>query len=232
MAFDYIDFIVASSIFLIFVVFLFNQVLNYISNYRNVVETSELKEIASIIFNSFFTDKGLPENWEEQSFVPSKIGLIDNFYLTIINVTDLSGSLRENITINGSINFDPDCNKNIWNNTLKLYDSENSEIPFQLYNQSFCEGSGLKKGEIVFNLTLLPHESKIFFLYFSSEKNVVPQNYSLDFPVDEVNYTFEVFPVQEFQAISIDKLMGLRNLSYEEVIQTIPKGYNFRVEIS
>jgi hypothetical protein len=54
----------------------------------------------------------------------------------------------------------------------------------------------------------------------------------LDFPVDEVNYTFEVFPVQEFQAISIDKLMGLRNLSYEEVIQTIPKGYNFRVEIS
>jgi len=232
MAFSYIDFAIASSIFLIFIVLLFNQILGYVSNYRNVVETVGLKEGASIIFNSLFGDKGLPNNWEEENYSPVKIGLIDDFYLAIINVTDLSGNLRENIAINGSIDFDSDCSKKIWSNTVRLYNSENSEIPFKLYNQSFCEDLSLKRADIVFNLTLPAHESKIFFLYFSSEKNVVLPEYSLDFPENVGNYTFQVFPVQEFQAISVDKLIRLRNLSYEEIVQTIPKGYNFRVEIS
>jgi hypothetical protein len=232
MAFSYIDFAIASSIFLIFIVLLFNQVLSYISNYKNVVETAELKEGASIIFSSLFGDKGLPSNWEEENYSPIKIGLIDDFYLVIINVTDSSGSSRENITINGSIDFDSDCSKNIWNNTVRLYNSENLEVPFKLYNQSFCEGLSLKKSDIVFNVTLSSNESKIFFLYFSSEKNVIPPSYFLDFPENAENYTFQVSPVQEFQAISVDKLIRLRNLSYEEIAQTIPKGYNFRVEIS
>jgi hypothetical protein len=232
MAFSYVDFVVASSIFLIFIILLFNQVLNYISNYRNIAETSELREMASILFNTFFTDKGLPSNWEEQNSAPAKIGLMNYLYVIVINVSDVSGNPRENIAINGSVDFDASCSRNVLNNTLRLYNSSNSQIPFQLYNQSFCEDGKLKRGEIVFNLTLLPNESKFFFLYFSSEKDVAPPNYFLDFPVNETNYTFQVFPIQELQAISISKLKGLRNLSYEELLQTIPKGYNFRVEIS
>jgi hypothetical protein len=231
MAFSYIDFIVASGVFLIFITILFNQVGNYVSNYKNIAETSELREVASILFNTFFTGKGLPSDWENQNSTPFKIGLINDLFLIVINVSETSGNQRNNITINGSIEFDPSCSKGVLNNTIRLYDSSNTQVPFQLYNQSFCESGSLRRSEVVFNLTLLPNESKFFFLYFSSEKEIVPPNYFLEFP-NETNYTFQVFPVQEFHGISVGKLIQLRNLSYEEVIQTLPKGYNFRVEIS
>jgi hypothetical protein len=118
------------------------------------------------------------------------------------------------------------------NNTVRLYNSSNQEIPFQLYNQSFCGSRYLKTGEIVFNLTLAAYQSKFFYVYFSPEKNVTAANYPPFVFPNETNYTFQTFPVEELQTISIDRMKALRNLDYNEVIQSLVKGYNFKVEIS
>jgi len=232
MAISHIDFAIATGLFLVFIGMLFGYVVSYLVDYRSMAETSELRGVASDLFNAFFTGKGVPGSWEEQGLTPVKIGLMDKLYLIVINVSETNGSYRNNIEINGTIDFDSSCERKVLNTTARLYNSSNSQIPFQLYNQTFCDGSYLKRSDIVFNLSLEPYESELFFLYFSSQKSVEAPNYSLDFPVNETNYSFQTFPIQELQAISVDKLKALRNLSYEEVLQTIPKGYEFRVEIS
>jgi hypothetical protein len=232
MAISHIDFAIATGLFLVFIGMLFGYVVSYLVDYRSMAETSELRGVASDLFNAFFIGKGVPGSWEEQGLTPLKIGLMDKLYLIVINVSETNGSYRNNIEINGTIDFDSSCERKVLNTTARLYNSSNSQIPFQLYNQTFCDGSYLKRSDIVFNLSLEPYESELFFLYFSSQKSVEAPNYSLDFPVNETNYSFQTFPIQELQAISVDKLKALRNLSYEEVLQTIPKGYEFRVEIS
>ncbi|MEM5766047.1 MAG: hypothetical protein QW423_00135 [Candidatus Aenigmatarchaeota archaeon] len=231
MAISHVDFAIAAGIFFVFIGILFGYVISYLINYRGIAENSEVRSIASDLFNIFFTDEGVPSNWEESNLAPVKIGLMGKLYMMVINVTETNGSYRNNITINGSVEFDSSCVRGITNSSVRLYNSNNSQIPFQLYNQSFCEGF-LKKGEIAFNLSLEPYQSEFFFLYFSSEKNILPPNYSVEFPVNASNYTFQTYPIQEFQIISVDKLLALRNLSYIGAIQTIPKGYEFKVEIS
>lgn len=228
MGFTQVDFVIAFGIFMIFTVFLLNYVTSYLTNYRSLTETSEMREVASSLFNTFFTGKGIPSDWEKKGINPVKLGLMDYLYLIIINVTETNGTYRENIVINGSVDFDPSCEKNILNNTVRLY-FEDELIPFQLYNQTFCNDS-LKRADIVFNLTLQPYESKFFFLYFSSQESVIPPNYSVQFPQEAKNYTFETYPIQEMQMISVDKLKVLRNLDYEILLQTLPRS-NFRVEI-
>ncbi|MEM5879509.1 MAG: hypothetical protein QXU74_03395 [Candidatus Aenigmatarchaeota archaeon] len=232
MAFSHIDFAIATGVFLIFVGILFGYVVSYLVNYRNIAEASDLRGMASDLFNTFFIGRGIPNNWEDLGFTPVKIGLMNNLYRVFINVTEKNGTQRNNITINGSVYFDSSCSRKVLNNTLRLYNLSNQEVPFQLYNQTFCGGGYLKTGEIVFNVSLQPYQSQFFLLYFSSEKSVVPPNYSLAFPVNETNYSFQTSPVQEFQMISVDKFKALKSLDYGEVLQTIPKGYVFEVEIS
>jgi len=232
MAVSHIDFAIATGLFLVFIGILFGYVVSYLVNYRNMAETSELRGVASDLFNTFFTGKGVPSNWEEQGLTPVKIGLMDKLYLIVINVTEKDGSYRDNVVINGTIDYDSSCSRNVLNNTVRLYNSSNFQIPFKLYNQTFCDGSYLKRADIVFNVSLEPYQSEFFFLYFSSQKSIEAPNYSLDFPLVEINYSFQTFPVQELQMIAVDKLKALRNLSYEEVLQTVPKGYEFGVEIS
>ncbi|MEM5773138.1 MAG: hypothetical protein QXL86_02835 [Candidatus Aenigmatarchaeota archaeon] len=231
MAFSHVDFAIAVGVFLVFLGFLFGYLVSYLVNYRNLAETAELREIASNLFNTFFIGKGVPSNWENQDVPPVKVGLMDNLYLIVINVTEADGSSRNNIVINGSVEFDEKCERNVLNKTLILYDSNNEKIPFQLYNQTFCGSNFLKKGDLVFNLNLEPYQSKFFFLYFSSEESVLAESYSIEFPSNEYNYTFNTFPVQEIQMISVDKIKALRNLNYGSLLQTIPKDYSFRVEV-
>lgn len=232
MAISHIDFAIATGLFFLFIGILFSYVVSYLVNYRNMAETSELRNVASDLFNTFFTGQGIPSNWEEGGLTPVKVGLVDRLYMIVINVTEKNGSHRNNIAINGSIWFDPSCVRNVLNNTVRLYNSSNLQVPFQLYNQTFCGGKYLRRADVVLNISLEPYQSKFFFLYFSSGKSIEFSNYSLSFPVNVSNYTFQTFPTQELQAISVEKLKALRNSSYAEVLQTIPKGYGFKVEIS
>jgi len=232
MAFSHVDFAIAAGVFLVFVGILFGYITNYLTNYQNMAITSELRGVASDLFNIFFTGKGVPSNWNEQSFMPVKIGLMNTLYRTAINITDTSGTPRTNIAINGTIIFDSSCSRNILSNTVKLYDSNNTQVPFQLYNQSFCSGSYLMTGEIVFNLTLVASQTKIFYVYFSPEKNVTSASYSVAFPVNTVDYIFQNFPIEELQTISIDRMKALRKLNFADVTQSLVQGYTFRVEVS
>lgn len=228
MPFSYIDFIVASGIFLIFFFLVLNSIMNYVNVYTNKIKISELKKIAFMLFKTLFSSPGIPTNWEENLEVET-VGLMDKLYLITINVTSLEEN-PETITINQTLQFDPNCERRIRDNTLRLYNSS-ALLPFQLYNKSSCEDGYLKAGEIVFESHFSPSETKIFTLYFSSQKSIIPPNYSVEFPSFFKNFTSQVFPAQEIEMISVDKLKGLRELDYEEFLQNLSKEINLRVEI-
>ncbi|MEM5836480.1 MAG: hypothetical protein QW451_01035 [Candidatus Aenigmatarchaeota archaeon] len=225
---SYVEFAIASGIFLIFISLILSSVAKHISFYSDELKISELKKTALTLFKILFSSQGIPKNWEENLEVET-VGLTSKLYSISINVTSLEEN-SEIIVVNGTLNFDPNCERRIRNNTLRLYNSSNL-LPFKLYNQSFCEGIYLKAGEIVFESHFLPFETKIFTLYFSSEKSVILPNYSVEFPSSLKNYTFQASPIQEIEMISVDKLKGLRELNYEEFLQNFSKGFGLRVEI-
>jgi hypothetical protein len=230
MPISHIDFAIATSLFLLFVGILFSYIVSYFLNYSNIAKASELRGVAFDLFNTFFTGKGVPANWTEQSFTPVKVGLMNDLYMIAINVTETSGSPKD--IVNGTVTFDSTCSKNILNSTVILYNSSNLQIPFQLWNQTFCaDGVYLNSSDIVFNASLVANQQKFFFLYFSSERNVSAATYSVAFD-NTSGYTFQTFPVKEMQMISVDRFKALRNLNYDEVVQTISKGYKFKVEVS
>lgn len=228
MPFSYIDFAIASGIFLIFISFLLGKITDYLNMYINKFKISELRLISFTIFKILFGSPGTPSNWEE-TLEFENVGLMNKLYSIAINVTSME-EIPLDLLINGTLQFDPNCERKIRNNTLRLYNSS-SLVPFQLYNQTFCENGYLKSGEIVFESYFLPSETKVFTLYFSSEKNIAPPNYSVEFPSSPQNYIFQAYPIQEFEMISVDKLIGLRKLKYEEVVGNLSKGFGLRVEI-
>jgi len=226
-----IDFAVAVGLFLISIAVLIFFLVSYVSNYFNFTAISELRSISFSFFNTLFGSKGVPEKWESYEYTPVKVGLITDLYRLPIVINETNGTARINYTINVSIDFDPSCLNKTWNSTVRVYDENGTEIPSQLFNQAFCSEYFVKKADVVFNLTINPYESKKYFVYYSPQKHILPSNYSFTFPTAE-NYTVVIYPEEKLASISVDKLKGLRNLSYEEVVQTLGSKYNFYVEVS
>jgi hypothetical protein len=223
-----IDFAVATGLFILFWGVLIVGTMNYLENYRNLATSSEMRTIAWNVYNALFASKGVPTNWQDYRYTPVKIGLITDLYRATINITETNGTSRGTITVNATINFDSGCERNIKENTVRLYDSDITEVQFQLYNQTYCGASYLKAADLAFALALSANQAKFFYVYFSSEKYVTAAGYSVSFQ-NTTNYTANVYPIEELKMVSGDKLRGLRNLTVSEVMRTV--GYNFRVEV-
>jgi len=228
---SYIDLAISFGIFVLFVVLVISQVSNYIKSYTGMATTNELRGIAVNIFNSLFSGKGLPSNWEEKNFTPVQIGLISDLYEIPLVVNETNGTNRVNISINATVNFDTLCENKSWEYTVVLYDENNNQVPLTLYNQSYCNSHYLNHSDIVFNLTLNAYQSKTFFLYFSPDRTINATHFSLPYP-NETNYTVTIYPQVKLETISVEKLLALRRLIYNNVKQTLGVNYNFYLEIS
>jgi hypothetical protein len=204
---------------------------NSFTNYTGIQTTSEMRTVAFDVHNALFGGKGLPTNWEDNNYPPRVLGLTTDLYRMPIFLTETNNTARLNESINVSINFDLDCTKRAWNNTVRVYDSSNVLIPVTLYNQTFCSGQFLKTADIVFNTTLNGLQSKTFFVYFSDDKNVTGSTFSLSFN-GTLNVTSKSFPEIKVPAISTAKLRALRNLNYDDVIQVLGGSYKIYVETS
>ena len=223
-----IDFAVATGLFIIFWGVLIVATMNYLDAYKNLGVSSEMRTIAWNVYNALFASKGIPTNWQDYSYTPVKIGLITDLYRATVNITETNGTNRGTINVNATINFDIDCERNIKENTVRLYDSDMNEVQFQLYNQTYCSAVYLQAADMSFPVTLSASQTKFFYSYFSAEKYVTAAGYSVSFQ-NTTNYTASVYPIEELKMVSGDRLKGLRNLSISEVMQTV--GYNFRLEV-
>lgn len=228
-----IDFAVAVGLFFTFIAILMVYVLNYIGSYTGVASTSEMRTVAYNIYKALFGSGGIPENWENQNYTPVQIGLVADLYKIPIKIAESNGTARDNITINISVSFDRYCTNKTWNDSVRVYDPGNVQLPVQLYNQTLCSGSGqfLNTSDVVINMSLVAYEEKYVFVYFSPDRTILPANYSLAYPINLTNITAYAYPEEKFTMVSPSKLAALRSLSYEEVLRTVGRDYKFRVEV-
>lgn len=226
-----IDFAIAVGAFIIFFAILLLLLSNFFGGYSGQLLNSELRTVGNDFFTSFFGSKGNPTNWEDYNISPARLGLITDMFRSPMKINEVNNTARNNISVNVTINFDSACAKKAWNNTVRLYDINNILIPIQLYNQTFCSGQFLNHSDVVFNATFLANQSKTFFIYYSDDKNVSGSAYSLPF-TGALNMTGTIYPEDKLHAISIAKMRSLKNLTYNELIQSVGRDYGFNIEIS
>jgi hypothetical protein len=206
-----IDFTVAVGIFIIIIGLSLAFVLNYLTKYSQYSKINNLKAIAYNLF------------------VPLKLNLTTELYKLPIKITEINGNERIDTIINLSLSFDEKCEKKAWNSTVRVYEDD-KEVEFSLYNQTFCEEKYLKYSDLVLKSNFSAYQTKIFFVYFSEEKEVEEPNYSIPYE-ENSGFKVEIFPLQETKILSIGKLKKLRNISYEDLIKNFGN-YNFYLEIS
>lgn len=226
-----IDFAIAVGLFFTFIAVLITFLINYLTNYLGVSSTSELRTTAYNIYISLFTGRGVPKNWTEGGDTPLKVGISTDMYRIPVVVGENSSTNRGVVDLNLSLIFDVTCEKKAWNNTVRMINASNYEIPIQLYNQTFCSQQFLKTADMVFNNSFNAAENKNFSIYFSNDKNITAPNYTITFPTF-LNFTFTIYPEEKLQAVSAERLRGLRRLNYSDVLDTISKDYYFNLEIS
>lgn len=226
-----IDFVISAGIFIVFIATILILLTSSFVSYSGIQTTSEMRTVAFDAHNSLFGGKGLPTNWEDNNFPPLVLGLTTDLYRMPIIITEANNTARTNVSINATVTFDLSCVKRAWNNTIRVYDTNNVLIPVTLYNQTFCSGQFLNSSDIVFNSSLLALQSKTFFVYFSDDKNVTGSNYTLAF-TGALNVTGKTLPEIKIPAVSTAKLRALRNLKYTDYLQLLGGSYNIYVEVS
>jgi len=224
-----IDFAIAVGLFFMILAFLLKLVFNQVSTTLSLSYTSDLQTKAYDFFNAL--QSGIPSNWEEFNRPPVRIGIISDIYRIPIVVMEKNSTDRNNVTINLTVDLDNNCINRAWNNTVRVYDQNATEITSSLFNQTFCTSGYLNKTDLVLNLSLNANQNRTFFIYFSPDKNISAPSYSLSFPDDAINYSILIFPEDKLSAVSVQKLLALRKLNYDDVIQTFFTGYKFNLEI-
>ena len=170
---NYIDFAIASSIFLIFfgTALIFST--NYFSNLSSLTKTSEFRSVSENFFKIFFETKGVPENWDENYPIsPVKIGLMEDLYKITILLEETSGYNRTNELISRHIVFDENCENKTWNNTIRVFDEDYNEFVYKSSDETFCSSQYLKEANITWEVNISANQYKKFFIYHSPDNGV------------------------------------------------------------
>jgi len=176
---NYIDFAIASSIFIIFFATALMFSANYFSNLSSLTKTSEFRSISENFFRIFFESKGVPENWEDYSNTPVKIGLVEDLYLMSILVKETNGSSRTNEPVTAQIVFDENCENNSWNNSVRMYDDNWNQINLETSNTTFCTNSQyLNQTNITWNVNISANQNKKYYLYYSPDNGITNPIYA------------------------------------------------------
>jgi len=197
---NYIDFAIAISIFLFFFTMVLILSTNYFSSAASLSRISELRSISEGLFKLFFGSEGVPEDWEnDPGLNPVQLGLMGDLYRDSVLVKENSGYDRTNELVSIDLIFDENCENKSWNNSVRVFDDDGNEIPFKISNESFCSNQFLKQAKVVWEANLTANQNKKFYVYYSSDDNILASNYTNTFStvaywsLDEGsgNYTFD-----------------------------------------
>ncbi len=183
-AFNQIDFAIAFFIMFMVVSFSMTYISNYFSRQTPPV-SDDMKNVMNYMKRLFFDSKGIPEDWETMNTTPVRIGLQDTTNRIPIILKDNSGVNKTNEEIDIYLALDEQCRYNVYNNSIRLYDSFFNETNFTFYNATYCSGNYLKEANIQFLINLTGNSSKTYYLYYSN-KTEPWKNYTLNLYEDSL----------------------------------------------
>lgn len=182
-----VDLPISLAIFLIFLVFTIVFVLNYFADMPSLSKVRELRTKAEDLYDSMFKSKGLPENWESSGSVPAMPGVMTYLKKVPVTIEETAGINRTNEPIVVNTTTDEDCTNSTWNNTVRVYDSNMTEVASNITEQSFCSGQFLKNTNVTFNVNISANEKKKFEIYYSDDTGIVASNNTIVYNTNSWN---------------------------------------------
>lgn len=223
-----IHFSVAIVIFLLLVTFVLREYVSFVNEEESKKQSIGIKLSAIQILRKILS-LGIPIDWDANNV--KQVGISEYIYRKAVIITEASGEDRGYILINiTDFSLDEDCSKKILNNTVRVYSYE-EEIPFILFNQTFCEGGYLKNATIILNTSFSAYQSKTFFVYFSSDPDIISSAYSLPFSTT-TGFNITVYPAEKMFGLSVKKLRELRELNYTDAVNSLLAGNEIYLEVS
>jgi len=178
---SYVDMAVGTGFFLFFLAIVIMLSIQHFVTSPAAVRIEEYRDVAVRLFNDFFGTEGAPSDWEDTGETPSKLGLISTIYKIPITVEERNGSARANEPVAAALAFDEDCNGRAWNTTIRLYNAELNETPYELVGQVPCSGNMVNESYIRFNANVSQSEKRIYYLFYTNDSAVAAPSYSMTY---------------------------------------------------
>ena len=219
------DWLVAVAVFLpllAYSVYTANQQLSTNVN----MQTYEVKVNVLDYWHQLFETFGQPSDWSKNYW--ESIGLMQPLYLLRIKVTEPVGISRVLEPVDIHVVFDPSCEGRTLESTIRVY-YQGEQIPYSLYNITYCSSNRLKEGNLVFLVNISANETKLYSLYFSNETEVSATNYTSDLSYGsylqnskiKLNLTGEVSDVYDENNVNLLSGRRLGLMQYNATTGTI-----------
>ncbi len=186
---SWIDVIIATSVFAVFVTLSLNYFLQGIDTKVWIAKLIRLEGSLSDYAKTLFESEGIPPNWTSDDFV--KVGLLEKVYRIPIVVKNTLPMNLSNEVIDLKVSIDDGCELIARNSSLRLVDEDLNEIEFGVYNATYCSGSFLKEVSLVILLNISAGEVKELYLYFSPNEKIPPANFSTNLTFNESTNTLQ-----------------------------------------
>jgi hypothetical protein len=176
---NYIDFTIAVSLFLFFFVAVVYISTNYFTDISSLTKITEFRTISEGFLNILFESHGTPENWQENNDVePVELGFMDYVYKIPVKIKEISNNSRIDDFVDVNLTFDKNCENITWNNTIRVFDSNLSEVAYNSYDEVYCNNQFLKHAMIYLKVNISANEIKQFYVYYSPDTSILTPNYS------------------------------------------------------
>jgi len=178
---SYIDLAIGIAFFIFFFALVMMLSIQYFAEVPNILNIGEYRELAVDMFNEFFGTEGSPSDWEDTGEVPSKLGLMTFVYRTTITVEEEGTATRTNEPVIVNMEFDDECTKGVWNNTVRVYDSDLSEVQYELVNPIVCSGQLLNESYLKFKVNITQNDDTVFYVYYLNDTGIPAPTYSISY---------------------------------------------------
>lgn len=178
---SYVDLAVGVGIFLFFLAIVLMLSIQHFAQIPATFDVAEYRDAAVEMFERFFKTEGTPNDWESLGELPSELGLITFVYRIPISVEEKGVAARTDEPVIVNLEFDENCDKEIWNNSIRVYDSNLNEIKYELVNPLMCSGQLINQSNIRFKVNISQSDNKVFYVYYINDSGLSSPDHVLSY---------------------------------------------------
>jgi len=165
-----VTFLVAVLFFLLFTSLILVSAINYFTRTPESATIIEIRSKTKDLFDLFFGSGGI---------VTSERITTDLYRIPLL-LEEKNGTTRTNEPVAVSIEFDDVCNKRTsWNNTVRIYDQQFTELPSRISYQELCSSQWLNSSLVSFVVNISANQKKSVYVYSINNSNIPSPNHTL-----------------------------------------------------
>lgn len=164
-----VSFIVATSLFLLFVSLVLVSAINYFVRTPESATILELRSKTNELFDVFFGSGGIVTNER----------VTTDLYRVPLILEERNGTARTNEVVSLDVEFHDTCNQPVsWNDTVRVYDQNFLELPSKISYQVFCSSRWLNTSQVAFIVNMSANEKKTVYVYAINNSNTTFPNHN------------------------------------------------------